>query len=97
MKSETGRQPSKDKDTLQEKFLSSFEGEQKKKAIEVLDLARSSYQLRDDDIFPGGKVGQQCPMCLGAVTAIYKDVLLATMAMVVAEHDDEPFGRSVQS
>jgi pyruvate,water dikinase len=57
--SETGRQPSKDKDTLQEKFLSSFEGEQKKKAIEVLDLARSSYQLRDDDNIYLGRIEAQ--------------------------------------
>ncbi len=57
--SNTGRQPSKDKDALQEKFLSSFEGDQKKTAIELLDLARSSYQLRDDDNIYLGRIEAQ--------------------------------------
>ena len=55
----TDRQPSKDKDALQEKFLSSFEGEQKKTALELLDLARSSYQLRDDDNIYLGRIEAQ--------------------------------------
>jgi pyruvate,water dikinase len=53
------RKQSKDKDALQEKFLSSFEGQQKKKAIELLDLARSSYQLRDDDNIYLGRIEAQ--------------------------------------
>ena len=57
--SKTGRQPSKDKDALQEKFLSSFEGEKKETAVEVLDLARSSYQLRDDDNIYLGRIEAQ--------------------------------------
>jgi pyruvate,water dikinase len=56
---ETGRQPSKDRGALQEKFLNSFEGEQKDKAIELLDLARSSYQLRDDDNIYLGRIEAQ--------------------------------------
>jgi pyruvate,water dikinase len=56
---ETGRKLSKDKDALQEKFLSSFEGEQKEKAVELLDLARSSYQLRDDDNIYLGRIEAQ--------------------------------------
>jgi pyruvate,water dikinase len=56
---ENDRKPSKDKDALQEKFLSSFEGEQKKKTVELLDLARSSYQLRDDDNIYLGRIEAQ--------------------------------------
>jgi pyruvate,water dikinase len=56
---EADRKPSKDKDALQEKFLSSFKGEQKKKAAELLDLARSSYQLRDDDNIYLGRIEAQ--------------------------------------
>jgi phosphohistidine swiveling domain-containing protein len=56
---ETDQKPSKHKDALQDKFLSSFEGEQKKKAFELLDLARSSYQLRDDDNIYLGRIEAQ--------------------------------------
>lgn len=53
------RQPLKDKNALQEKFLSSFEGEHKKTAVELLDLARSSYRLRDDDNIYLGRIEAQ--------------------------------------
>ncbi|MGD9148846.1 MAG: PEP-utilizing enzyme, partial [Desulfobacterales bacterium] len=43
----------------QEKFLNSFEGQQKQTAIELLDLARSSYQLRDDDNIYLGRIEAQ--------------------------------------
>ncbi|MEJ2219213.1 MAG: PEP/pyruvate-binding domain-containing protein [Desulfobacterales bacterium] len=56
---ETDRKPSKDKDALQEKFLSSFKGEQKENVVELLDLARSSYQLRDDDNIYLGRIEAQ--------------------------------------
>ena len=56
---ETDRKPSKDKNALQEKFLSSFKGEEKEKAVELLDLARSSYQLRDDDNIYLGRIEAQ--------------------------------------
>ncbi|MGD9348638.1 MAG: PEP/pyruvate-binding domain-containing protein [Desulfobacterales bacterium] len=56
---QTTRQPSKDKVALQEKFLNSFEGQQKQTATELLDLARSSYQLRDDDNIYLGRIEAQ--------------------------------------
>jgi pyruvate,water dikinase len=56
---EADRQPMKDKEALQQKFLSMFEGEQKKTAVELLDLARSSYQLRDDDNIYLGRIEAQ--------------------------------------
>jgi phosphoenolpyruvate synthase/pyruvate phosphate dikinase len=56
---ETERKSSRDRDALEEKFLSSFTGEQKKKAAEILDLARSSYQLRDDDNIYLGRIEAQ--------------------------------------
>ena len=43
-------------DNLQEKFLNHFEGDQKQQAIEMLDLARTSYQLRDDDNIYLGRI-----------------------------------------
>jgi pyruvate,water dikinase len=43
-------------DNLQEKFLNCFEGDQKREAAEMLDLARASYQLRDDDNIYLGKI-----------------------------------------
>jgi pyruvate,water dikinase len=43
-------------DNLQEKFLNCFEGDQKREAVEMLDLARTSYQLRDDDNIYLGKI-----------------------------------------
>ena len=55
----TDRKPARDKEELQEKFLSSFKGEQKKTALELLDLARSSYQLRDDDNIYLGRIEAQ--------------------------------------
>lgn len=39
-----------------EKFFSHFEGEQKIRAAELLDLARASYQLRDDDNIYLGRI-----------------------------------------
>ena len=56
---EGGRQASKNKDALQQKFLSMFEGDQKQMAGELLDLARSSYQLRDDDNIYLGRIEAQ--------------------------------------
>jgi pyruvate,water dikinase len=43
-------------DNLKDKFLSHFDGEQQTRALELLDLARSSYQLRDDDNIYLGKI-----------------------------------------
>jgi pyruvate,water dikinase len=43
-------------DKLQEKFLNCFEGDQKREAVEMLDLARASYQLRDDDNIYLGRI-----------------------------------------
>jgi pyruvate,water dikinase len=55
----TDRKPARDKQELHDKFLSSFTGEQKKAAVELLDLARSSYQLRDDDNIYLGRLEAQ--------------------------------------
>jgi pyruvate,water dikinase len=43
-------------DNLQEKFLNCFEGDHKREAAEMLDLARTSYQLRDDDNIYLGRI-----------------------------------------
>ncbi len=40
---------------MRDEYLAQFEGEERTKAAELLDLARTSYQLRDDDnIYLGG-------------------------------------------
>jgi phosphohistidine swiveling domain-containing protein len=44
---------------LEENFLSKFGGEKKSVAADLLDLARASYQLRDDDNIYLGKVKAQ--------------------------------------
>jgi pyruvate,water dikinase len=44
---------------LQDNFLNSFEGDQQKRAHEMLDLARSSYRLRDDDNIYLGRIEAQ--------------------------------------
>jgi pyruvate,water dikinase len=56
---QTGRQKSTQTAVVQEKFLSCFEGERRKQAAELLDLARSSYQLRDDDNIYLGRIEAQ--------------------------------------
>jgi pyruvate,water dikinase len=43
-------------DELKSKYLSHFKDEQRSQAIELLDLARTSYQLRDDDNIYLGKI-----------------------------------------
>ncbi len=51
---------SKDRGTdLKDAFLSRFSREQQPQAIEILDLARASYQLRDDDNIYLGKIESQ--------------------------------------
>jgi len=46
-------------DDLKKKFLSRFEADQKSDAAELLDLARTSYQLRDDDNIYLGRIESQ--------------------------------------
>jgi pyruvate,water dikinase len=47
-------------DDLQQKFLDRFEGDRKTEAAEMLDLARTSYQLRDDDNIYLGRIESHC-------------------------------------
>jgi phosphohistidine swiveling domain-containing protein len=48
---------SKDTRTLHEQFLSRFAGEKRIEAEELLDLARASYRLRDDDNIHLARIG----------------------------------------
>jgi pyruvate,water dikinase len=43
-------------DELQEEFLNCYEGDRRQQAVEMLDLARTSYQLRDDDNIYLGRI-----------------------------------------
>ncbi len=49
----------KDIESLMSNFLSRFEGEQRAEAAELLELARTSYQLRDDDNIHLGRIKGQ--------------------------------------
>jgi pyruvate,water dikinase len=51
-----GNRKSNTAENLKEKFLSHFDGEQQSRALELLDLARVSYQLRDDDNIYLGRI-----------------------------------------
>ena len=53
------RKNSKDARALQQRFLECFQGSKRKQAEELLDLARSSYRLRDDDNIYLGKIEAQ--------------------------------------
>jgi pyruvate,water dikinase len=46
-------------DELKVRFLNNFDGEQQTQAAELLDLARASYQLRDDDNIYLGRIEAQ--------------------------------------
>jgi phosphoenolpyruvate synthase/pyruvate phosphate dikinase len=49
----------KDQKSLEKKFCSRFEEDQKEFALELLDLGRASYRLRDDDNIYMGKIQAQ--------------------------------------
>ncbi len=53
------RKTPKDALALQKRFLERFQGSKRKEAEELLDLARSSYRLRDDDNIYLGKIEAQ--------------------------------------
>ena len=46
-------------DELRQEYLRQFDGEERARAAELLDLARTSYQLRDDDNIYLGKIEAQ--------------------------------------
>ena len=47
------------KEALEADFLAKFEGERRQEALELLDLARASYRLRDDDNIYLGRIEAQ--------------------------------------
>ena len=50
--------------TLQDQFLSFFTGKQREEALELLELGRSSYRLRDDDNIYLGRIEAQLIMAV---------------------------------
>ncbi len=54
--SKKSQRKSKNAKLRKEKFINCFQGEQKTQAAELLDLARISYQLRDDDNIYLGRI-----------------------------------------
>jgi pyruvate,water dikinase len=55
----TGRSPLRGRRALDKRFLSKFTDDQRPEAVELLDLARASYRLRDDDNIYLGKIKGQ--------------------------------------
>jgi len=53
------RRTPRDVEAMREEYLDQFEGEERAWAAELLDLARSSYQLRDDDNVYLGRIEAQ--------------------------------------
>lgn len=49
----------RDMTNLESGFLSRFEGKQREEAVQLMDLARTSYQLRDDDNIYLGRIEGQ--------------------------------------
>jgi len=49
----------KQREGLEADFLAKFEGERRQEALELLDLARASYRLRDDDNIYLGRIEAQ--------------------------------------
>jgi pyruvate,water dikinase len=49
----------RDMTELESRFLSRFEGNQREEAMQLMDLARTSYQLRDDDNIYLGRIEGQ--------------------------------------
>jgi pyruvate,water dikinase len=54
----------KNREVLENRFLESFSGKQKKEARELLELGRSSYRLRDDDNIHLGRIEAQLMMAV---------------------------------
>jgi pyruvate,water dikinase len=50
------RHSSRDVEVMRAAYLDQFEGEERARAAELLDLARTSYQLRDDDNIHLGRI-----------------------------------------
>ncbi|VBB44843.1 Pyruvate phosphate dikinase PEP/pyruvate-binding protein [uncultured Desulfatiglans sp.] len=63
--SETKAQEGKRIESLEEDFLSVFEEEQRSMALEILDIGRASYRLRDDDNIYLGKIEGQLLAAVG--------------------------------
>ncbi len=55
----SGRRKPGKVEILKENFLSCFTGDQRTEAVELLDLARTSYRLRDDDNIYLGRIEAQ--------------------------------------
>jgi pyruvate,water dikinase len=54
----------RDVEALTEKFLSRFQGEQRQRMEELLDLGRASYRLRDDDNIYLGMIQNQLRLAI---------------------------------
>ena len=75
---------------LHQNFVSKFEGEEKSKAEEMLELARSSYQLRDDDNIYLGRIEAQLLAAIQEARQRLAKGPMETLRQVLEEVDFKP-------
>ena len=59
---------SRSRQELERAFLGKFRGAERKEAVELLELGRASYRLRDDDNLYLGRIARQVDAALGEAT-----------------------------
>lgn len=93
------RYPSAPADRMERLFLECFPGEERRWAADLLDLARASYRLRDDDNIHLGRIETQLRRAVRAGTARLEDrrASSGTLAEVVALYPLAPDSEELPS
>jgi len=81
---------------LRRNFINKFEGEQKTRAEEMLELARNSYQLRDDDNIYLGRIEAQLLAAIQEARQRLQNRTAKSLRQVLEEVDFKPeTGKSI--
>ena len=75
---------------LRRNFINKFEGEQKTRAEEMLELARNSYQLRDDDNIYLGRIEAQLLAAIQEAKQRLQNRTAKSLRQVLEEVDFKP-------
>jgi rifampicin phosphotransferase len=75
---------------LRRNFINKFEGEQKTRAEEMLELARNSYQLRDDDNIYLGRIEAQLLAAIQEAMQRLQNRTAKSLRQVLEEVDFKP-------
>jgi rifampicin phosphotransferase len=75
---------------LRRNFINKFEGEQKTRAEEMLELARNSYQLRDDDNIYLGRIESQLLAAIQEAMQRLQNRTAKSLRQVLEEVDFKP-------